>query len=95
MAIFRQDDLPGFLTDFGETAILEGGSEITVIFDNEYSAATLFERDVESSAPTAMGLTSDLEDVVHDSTIEIREITYRVIGIQPDGQGMTVLILAR
>lgn len=95
MGIFREDDLPGFLTDFGETAILEGGSEITVIFDNEYSAATLFERDVESSAPTAMGLSSDLENVVHDSTIEIREITYRVIGIQPDGQGMTTLILAR
>jgi len=95
MTIFREDDLPAFFSDFGETAVLEGGGEIQVVFDDEYVAAAPMGQEVESSSPQAIGLSSDLENVTHDTTIEIRGVTYRIIGIHPDGQGMTTLIVAR
>jgi hypothetical protein len=41
-----------------------------------------------------MGISSELEEIIHGQTVTIRETDYRVIGIQPDGQGMTTLILA-
>ena len=95
MAVFREDDLPTFLADFGETAILEGGGEVTVIFDNEYAAASLLGIEVESANATVTGLTSDLEELEHEDTIEIREVVYTIKGIHPDGQGLTTLVLAR
>ncbi len=93
--ISLENDLQSFLQDFGETAILEGGDEVNVIFDNEYVAASLLGVEVETANATATGLTSDLENLVHENTVEIRGVTYRIVGVQPDGQGMTVLILAR
>jgi len=95
MSIFREDDLPSFLQDFGETAILEGGGEVTVIFDDEFVAASPLDQEVESTKPQAIGLSSDLEGVEHETTIEIRGVTYRIVGIHPDGQGMTTLILTK
>jgi hypothetical protein len=93
--MFYEDDLPSILKDFGETAILEGGGEVTVIFDNEFAAAVPIDAEIETASPKAYGRTSDLEDLAHDDTIEIRGTTYYVKGIHPDGTGMTTLILAK
>ena len=96
MTIFKEGDLSEFLKDFGETAILEGGDEVNVIFDNEYVAAALLGQEVATSQPMATGLTTDLENVSAGNTIEIRGITYTVSEPpHPDGTGMTVLILKR
>ena len=92
--MFYDDDLPVFLKDFGKTAILEGGGEATVIFDNEYAAATLLGQDVASSQPMVIGLTSDLGELAMGDTIEIDETTYMISDPpQSDGQGMTTLLL--
>jgi len=96
MTIFKEGDLSEFLKDFGETAILEGGDEVNVIFDNEYVAAAPLGQEVATSQPMVTGLTTDLENVSAGNTIEIRGIIYTVSDPpHSDGQGMTVLILKR
>jgi len=93
---FGEADLQTFLSDFGETAILEGGDEVSVIFDNEYVAASLLGIEVATSDPMAHGFTSDLGELKIEDEIEIQGVVYKVK--EPphsDGTGFTTLILKR
>lgn len=92
--MFYETDLADFLMDFGESAIINSGTEITVIYDNEYASAAPMGADIESSKPTAIAKTTDVEELSHGATVEIRGIIYKVVGIQPDGTGFTTLILS-
>ena len=49
---------------------------------------------VETYAPQAICLSEDIEGVTHADTITIESIEYNIIGIQPDKNGMTILILS-
>jgi hypothetical protein len=91
--MFYETDLAGFLQDFGEPAIING-KEVTVIFDNEFKMAVPMGADVESSSPTAIAMSSDVDGVAHGDIVEIREVTYKIIEIKPDGTGFTVLVLS-
>jgi hypothetical protein len=71
--------------------------------DATYKCATIkvdFRKDfivvegVETYAPQAICLSEDIEGITHDDTITINPIEYNIIGIQPDSNGMTVLILS-
>ncbi len=68
--------------------------DIDVIFDNAF--AVIIE-DVESSAPAITADDTDIVGVRHGDVFTDLEtsISYKVIGIQPDGTGMTVLILTK
>lgn len=92
--MFYEDDLADFLKDFGESALINGGTEITVIFDNEYAMAVPMGADIESSKPIATAVSSDVENLSHEDTLEIREVVYKIVGIHPDGTGFTTLILS-
>lgn len=91
--MFYETDLADFLQDFGESAIING-KEVTVIYDNEFKMAVPMGADIESSNPTAIALSSDVEGLAHGDSVEIREITYKIVGIKPDGTGFTVLVLS-
>jgi hypothetical protein len=91
---FWEDDAGGFFNDFGEPALLQDGTEITVIFDAAYQTASPMGVDIESSKPMAMAKSTDVENEVHGNTITIRGTIYMIVGIQPDGTGMTNLILS-
>jgi hypothetical protein len=93
MTLFYEKDLAGFLQDFGEPAIFNG-KMVTVIYDNEFKMAVPMGADVEGSSPTAIALSSDIDGVAHGDTVEIRETTFKIVGIKPDGTGFTVLILS-
>ncbi len=66
---------------------------ISVIFDKEF--ATIID-DVESTAPAITAADEDVVGVVHGDTFTeaSTSIIYNVIGIQPDGTGITLILLS-
>lgn len=75
--------------DIGVDAIY-GGETIRVGFQNGFVVVN----GVETTAPMAECLDTDIAGVGHDDTIAINGVTYTVIGIQPTGHGTTKLILS-
>jgi hypothetical protein len=65
-----------------------------VIFDNGYSAQ-LGAGLMEASQPQAVARSVDVVDLAHRCAITIAGADYRVVEIQPDGTGMTTLLLER
>ena len=91
-----REDMDGFFKDFGTDAELkpQGGSASTfkAIFDARFVVVV---NGVESSSPVATCRTSDVKDAAHGDEMYINETTYNIIGIEPDGTGITVLILSK
>jgi hypothetical protein len=94
-----ETDLDTFINDddFAVDAIytpVEGDSKIIkVIFDNAYKQMNL-QTGVESGGTSAQLKSSDVEDIAKDDTLEINDIAYNIIGIEPDGTGMIVVRLS-
>jgi hypothetical protein len=98
MAIETDVERTAMLSDFGVpgTYTPDGGSptEITVLFDKPYiGVGSGGEVVVESSNPTAYCKTTDVSDADHAATLVINSTTYNVVGVQPDGDGLTLLEL--
>lgn len=90
------EDIAAFLdttTGFATLATLSVGGSAAVIFDNGYQDG--LGGLIESSGPRALGSSPDLVSVVQGSTVTINAVVYRVASIQPDGTGMTLLLLER
>lgn len=70
------------------------GLTISVLFDKEFAVVV---EDVESAAPAITVADVDISGVVHGDTFtEVSTSTvYNVVGIQPDGTGMTLIILSQ
>ena len=85
-------------SDFAQSASYtpSGGSAATiyVIFDNEFSLSNIG-IGFENSAPQVMAKTSDVSAATNGATIVIDSVTYYVIGVEPDGTGVTRLILSK
>ncbi len=64
------------------------------IFDDEFSSAVQGEMGIESTVPQVLLKTADVPNVAHNETMTINSIVYKVIGIQPDGTGMTLILLS-
>jgi len=90
--MFAEDLAPFFDTDtgFAQFATVSGQS-VPVIFDNGYQAG--LSGLVETTGPTARAKSADVGAVVQGSTMVIGGTTYTVTGVQPDGQGVTTLLL--
>ena len=71
------------------------GNTFNVQFFNEYEAAMLFGAEIESTHPFIMARDADILGIYHGAIIIISTIEYKVIGIQPDGTGLTTLILSK
>jgi hypothetical protein len=50
---------------------------------------------MEASNPSAIGRSEDLAAVGHGSEVSAEGVAWRVVGVQPDGTGLTRLILER
>lgn len=85
-------------TDFAESASYTpaGGSASTiyVIFDNEFALSTVGVG-YENLAPQVLAKTSDVSGATNGATIVINSVTYYVIGVEPDGTGISRLILSK
>lgn len=80
--------------DFASNAIWNGKT-IQIIFDNEYVAQLTGEVPVASASPRATCRTADVEDAVQGDRLKVGTVTYNVIGVEPDGTGVTVLVLSK
>ncbi len=89
-----KDDLDGFFDEFAVDA-LYNGRIVPVIFDNEYEGVSPQDGEVESAGPQGTVKDSDINGIKHGDTMRIDLINYKIRGIQPDGTGLTVLILSK
>ena len=90
--MFVEDFEPFFDTASGFAVQATVGAEsFPVIFDNGYQA--ILNGAFESTAPTAMVASANIPSVVQGTSITVDSTSYVVTGVQPDGTGMTTLIL--
>ncbi|NLT24649.1 MAG: hypothetical protein GXX82_16525 [Syntrophorhabdus sp.] len=75
--------------DLGQDAVYEENT-IRVLFQNGFVVVN----GVETTAPIAECLDTDVTGVAHGDTITVSGVTYNIIGIQPTGSGTTKLILS-
>jgi hypothetical protein len=96
MAIESDADRLVFLSsdDFG-TAITVGASTIYGVMDKEYTAVQQGDIAVESDSPVAVVRASDVtaQSIAVGTSLTISSATYVVVSVQPDGTGMTRLVL--
>jgi len=85
-----------FLSDFGAAAVI-GGSSVSVIFDHAYLASL----DIETSNPVALAKSADVANVNRGDAVAIAAGDFndafngKVVGIQPDGTGFSLLELQK
>lgn len=84
------EDLDVFLDEdgFAVSAVL-GAATVSVIFDR----AWVDNQGISSTQPVCQGKTSDLGAATQGTVITIGGTAYSVIDNQPDGTGMTTLVL--
>lgn len=96
------EDFTVFFTDFGVTATPGVGLPFPVIFDRAHIDA--MGGDISGTHPIALAASADVSALVaRTSTITIAgsdhkpprvgDVTYSIVDAQPDGTGMTTLIL--
>ena len=96
MAVESAADRAAFfdVDDFGVAGNYNSGTTVNGIFDNEYyGAAEGGEVSLESSNPAFLCRSADVPSAAHSDTLVGNSASYVVIGVQPDGTGMTALIL--
>jgi len=86
-----EDRLAYFDTDeFGSEASWSGAT-VRGLFEDGYSEVL----DTEGHAPTFTCRSADVTGIAHGDTLSIDSTSYTVRGVQPDGAGITLLILER
>jgi len=86
----RVDDAA--IAHLANAVALVNGREVAVIFDTPYAAP--FDGQVDAAAPQCSGASADLAGLERGSTIVIDGAAYTVVRAEPDGAGMTRLVLA-
>ena len=80
-----------FFTDFATEATL-GSTTVRGIFDNEYVTALGL---VDGTHPVFLASSSAVTSAAQGDPITVGGVSYRIARIEPDGTGMTRLILER
>ena len=98
MSTFKDDltnDLDVFLNsdEFAVDVTYLAGT-IQGIFDAPFKSAVEGEMGIESTLPQVLVKTSDVASAVHGQTMTINSVVYQISGIQPDGTGMTSILLS-
>ena len=88
-----------FLQDFGSSSCTftdtsaTSSSTITALLKREYYEETAGDATVQSSSPVAQVRTTDVPSVVQGDTLAIDSVTYSIVEVSPDNEGMTQLRL--
>ena len=93
MAVETDIERAALLADFGVTVNI-GGTNITAIFEHDHNPVDVG-GEVQFSIQQAMILcrTSDVDLVTEGTSAVISGSNYVVTDIQPDGQGMKMIVL--
>ena len=86
-----EEDLDVFLDEFAVTALLPGAVTVNVIFDNQYASPF----DISASRPSCLGKSTDLDSLLFGAEIAVDGVDYVVRSVEPDGTGMTRLMLEK
>lgn len=90
---FLEDDLDGFLDsdEFGDIATLQSGATLSGIFDMAYVEVA----GIEGYRPTLVCKSSAVSanSITNDTVLSINGNDYQVATPEPDGTGMTLLVL--
>lgn len=90
------ESLDAFFSDFAVTATV-GSAALSVIFDRAHiEALGGYGGGIDATAPAALLKTSDVaaNSIARNSTLVIAGTTYYVQRAQPDGTGLTLLVLS-
>lgn len=77
--------------DFAQPVTRGGGRQFNAIFDAQYQEGL----GIAGSGPALTCATEDVRDMRRDEQVTIEAGKFRVVGIEPDGTGITVLRLQR
>ena len=80
-------------SEFGATSFTLNGVGIQGIYDAAYYQVIGVDGSVESSQPAVICVQADTIGVKHEDIAVIDGKTFYVVGIKPDGTGMTELAL--
>jgi hypothetical protein len=89
-----------FESDFAEDAEYTpsggAGVDIKVVFDEAYQATTIGKDLAYSNAnPSVLCKSVDVETATEGDTLIIADVTYYVIAVEPEGTGITRLVLSK
>lgn len=87
------EDLTAFfdtVDGFADEAVI-GGAAIKGIFDREFIQTDR----IEGYAPIFTCRTDDITEAGHNDTITILDVAYTIQGNEPDGTGITKLLLQK
>ena len=91
-------DLDIFFIDCGLDAVVDDGTPdgrpVRLIFDRPYARAPGFEGALESVAPQAVLTDAAAAGIAQNDRLTIAGADYYVLTREPDGAGLTVLILS-
>lgn len=83
------EDLAGYFADFGVDAVV-GGVTVRCIFDNSFLDTLGI---VADTRPMVLAKSADVSAVSVGAAVTIASVGYVVAEIQPDGTGITRLML--
>ena len=93
-------NIPLMLADFGEPACLPTGKQVTGLFDPYGdrsdpwgSEVGLTVRVSQQPSPTLLLKTTDAADLAEKDEITLRDMVYRVTGLEPDRHGLSTVRL--
>lgn len=97
MTNYWEDDLSIFFhaNTPGSYDATWNATTIKCIFGNPFALASPGDIGVENSEPTALVKASDVTGIVQGDNFTVNGTTYKVRGIQPSGDGVTLLVLSQ
>ena len=90
-AAIEQSVNAGVLGTLANAIAVVGGQEVAVIIDRPYADA--FGGQVDAAAPECIGPSAVLGTLQRDEAITVDGTDYRIVTAEPDGTGMTRLVL--
>ena len=82
----------GTSSTFGDTSA-GSTATITALLKREYFEESAGETTVQSSQPVAVVRTTEVPNVVNGDTLAVSGVSYSIVEVSPDNEGMTQLRL--
>lgn len=93
MTLETSADRLEMIKSLGGRLVRHDDGEFWAIFDNGYLGVSAADLDVEERGPRLTCRTCDVETLRKDTPVTVNGADYRIARAEPDGTGMTTLIL--
>jgi hypothetical protein len=89
--MMSDSDLLAMLKSLGGQLVRHQSGEFWAVFENEYQSVV--DGMVESSGPALTARTIDVQSLAKDVVLPVKGAEFRIKRHEPDGTGVTVLLL--